>query len=76
MKEYTFNIAIRYGYGTVYIDAENEDEAYDKLIDFIDLKMKEAGLEIDYDVDLEYDDEDEDEDDYEEDEDDEDEEEE
>ena len=53
MKEYTFDVVIRYGYGTISIEAENEDEAYDKVEDFLDEKMKEAELTIDYDLELE-----------------------
>jgi len=52
-KLYNFCVIVRYGYGEIVIEADNEDEAYDKLGDFIDEKMTEAELTIDYDIELE-----------------------
>ena len=58
MKDYEFSIYVINGYGTLIIEAEDEDSAYDKLYNFIDEKMREAELTIDYEVELENSDED------------------
>ena len=52
-KIYEFNIWISNGWGSISVKADDENQAYDKLEDFIDKKMREAELTIDYEIELE-----------------------
>lgn len=56
MNEYEFAVSLCGGYanGTIVIEAENDDAAYEKALEYVGQKLYEAFPELDIDYTVEF----------------------